>query len=92
MNLTQVARTRSFEKDLDVVPDFIRVKAIFWIGLVESLGLREVRRRPGFHDEPLKGQRQGQRSVRLNQAYRLIYRETRSGLEILLLEVNKHDY
>lgn len=92
MILTRVNRTKTFEKDLDKVPEFIRVKAMFWINLVESLGLAEIRRRPGYHDEPLKGTRQGQRSVRLNKAYRLIYRETRGQVEILLLEVNKHDY
>ena len=27
----------------------------------------------GFHDEPLRGQRHGQRSIRLNRAYRAIY-------------------
>lgn len=59
---------------------------------MEEEGLREVRKRPGFHDEPLKGLRKGQRSVRLNQAYRLIYREVKGHLEILLLEVSKHAY
>jgi proteic killer suppression protein len=90
--MTHVLRTKRFEKDLDRVPEAIRVKVILWVGLVEALGLREVRKRPGYHDEPLKGQRVGQRSVRLNQAYRLIYREIDGHLEILLLEVNKHEY
>lgn len=92
MATTRVERTRKFEKDLDRVPEKIRVKAILWISFVESLGVRDVRKRPGFHDEPLKGSRKGQRSIRLSQAYRLIYRETQGHLEILLLEVNKHDY
>ncbi|MFZ9595385.1 MAG: hypothetical protein ACO3A2_04840 [Bdellovibrionia bacterium] len=90
--MTQVFKAKKFEKDLGRVPEAIRVKAIFWVGLVESLGLREVRKRPGFHDELLRGDRRGQRSVRLNQAYRLIYREVDGHLEILLLEVNKHEY
>ena len=90
--LTRVLRTKKFEKDLDRVPEAIRVKAIFWIGLIEDFGLGEVRKRPGYHDEPLKGDRKGQRSVRLNQAYRLIYREVDGHLEILLLEVSKHEY
>lgn len=77
---TRVQRTKRFEKDLDKV------------GLVEAVGVREVRKRPGYHDEPLRGWRKGQRSVRLNQAYRLIYREVRDHLEILLLEVSKHEY
>lgn len=36
-------------------------------------GLYEVRKIPGYHDEPLKGKRTGQRSIRLNRAYRAIY-------------------
>jgi toxin HigB-1 len=90
--VTIVTRTRALDKQLDQVPRHLRDKAILWIEFVETLGLREVRKRPGFHDEPLKGQRKGQRSIRLNNAYRLIYREVRSGIEILLLEVSKHEY
>jgi len=61
---------------------------------VEEDGMAEVRKLKGFHDEPLKGDRKGQRSVRLNKAYRAIYRETSSDeIEIAeVLEVNKHEY
>jgi len=52
--------------DLNRVPEHIRVKTIFWIELVETLGLLVIRKRSGFHDEPLKGDRKGQRSVRLS--------------------------
>jgi proteic killer suppression protein len=64
------------------------------VALVEESGIREVRRSKGLHDEPLKGKRLGQRSVRLNRAYRAIYRESKTGdLEIVeVLEVNKHEY
>ena len=92
MVVTKVARTRQFEKDLDAVPGNIRVKTVVWINFVENLGLREVRKRPGYHDEPLHGERKGQRSVRLNRAWRLIYREVEGHIQILLLEVMKHDY
>jgi len=65
-----------------------------WVELVEESGIREVRKFKGFHDEPLKGQRQGQRSIRLSQAYRAIYIERVTGkLELIeVVEVNKHDY
>lgn len=90
--LTIVSRGRGFEKSLKRVPDFIRKKTIFWIFLVESKGLSEVMKSPGFHDEPLHGKRQGQRSVRLNRAYRLLYRAVEDRVHIELLEVNKHEY
>ena len=90
--MTRVLQTRQFEKDLDCVPWFIQIKVMAWIEFVELLGLQQVRKRPGYHDEPLKGIRRGQRSVRINKAYRLIYQETKESIEILLLEVHKHEY
>lgn len=53
-----------------------------------------VRKIPSFHDEPLKGDRKGQRSIRLSKAYRAIYKIGKQGnLEIAeIIEVNKHDY
>lgn len=90
--MTKVVLSKGFEKDLRRVPVFIKTKVIFWIELVESIGIREVRKYKGFHDEPLQGPRIGQRSVRLNIQYRLIYKELFNRVEILLLEVNKHEY
>ena len=46
----------------------------------------------GYHDEPLQGIRRGQRSVRMNKAYRLIYRLIEDRVHIEILEVNKHEY
>lgn len=79
---TKVSTAKAFEKQLRTVPEFIRGKVMFWIFLVESNGLAEAMRSPGFHDEPLKGVRSGQRSVRMNRA----------RVHIELLEINKHDY
>ena len=57
-------------------------------------GLREIRKLPGYHDEPLKGDRLGQRSIRLNKAYRAIYIQEKDGAINLIIieEVNKHEY
>ena len=89
---TKVSSTKGFEKDLKKAPDFIRKKVMLWIFLVETNGLAQVMKSPGFHDEPLKGERKGQRSVRMNKAYRLIYRVVEDRIHIELLEVHKHDY
>jgi proteic killer suppression protein len=89
---TKLSRTRLFEKQLAKVPDFIRKKVIFWIFLVEHNGVWEIAKSPGFHDEPLKGARKGQRSVRINKSWRLIYRIIADRVHIELLEVHKHDY
>ncbi len=92
--MTKVSWGQDLEKQLDRIPEIIVRKFRLWASLVEESGIREVRKRKGFHDEPLKGRRTGQRSVRLNRAYRAIYRELSTGdLEIVeVLEVNKHEY
>ncbi|OGT44499.1 MAG: hypothetical protein A3F42_01620 [Gammaproteobacteria bacterium RIFCSPHIGHO2_12_FULL_37_34] len=65
-----------------------------WIDDVEDTGLSEVKKISGYHDEPLKGNRTGQRSIRLSKAYRAIYIIDQEGkIEIVkILEVSKHDY
>ena len=89
---TKVSKSKTFEKQLAKVPDFIQKKVIFWVFLVETSGIAQAMKSPGFHDEPLKGERKGQRSVRMNKAYRLIYQVIQDRVHIELLEVHKHDY
>ena len=76
------------------IPQRIQKTILTWISDVEDAGIRAVRMRKGYHDEPLKGKRKGQRSIRLSRAYRLIYREDSEGKVhlIIILEVSKHDY
>lgn len=92
--MTQVTWGRRVEKQLSKLPDYIVEKFRFWAALVEESGIREVRKSKGFHDEPLRGDRRGQRSVRLNRSYRAIYIEAANGeLELIeVLEVNNHEY
>lgn len=82
------------DKQLRKLPEFVVVKLLAWAKSVELKGLREVRKIPGYHDEPLKGDRLGQRSIRLNKGYRAIYTETHDGSINLVMieEVNKHEY
>ena len=49
---------------------------------------------PGYHDEPLRGPRAGQRSIRLSQVYRAVYTLRRDPMgEIAIIEeVSKHGY
>lgn len=82
------------KKDLQGLPSYIVRKLLAWVEDVENRGLENVRLVPGYHDEPLKGSRKGQRSIRLNKAYRAIYVLKNDGtLEFVeVIEVNKHDY
>jgi len=61
-----------------------------WITFIEKDGLEKIRQIRGYRDEALKGERKGQRSSRLNKAYRVIYKEDGTILEII--EVNNHEY
>jgi len=95
--VTCVSWGKAVDKRLRRIPQEIARKFMFWVALVEESGVWEVRKYKGFHDEPLKGRRRGQRSVRLSRAYRAIYVEHTTGkvemIEMIeVLEVNKHDY
>lgn len=77
-----------------LVPLHIAHKFLKWKTDVQKLGIREVRKSPGYHDEGLKGVDAGRRSVRLNQAWRLFYIETETSTcnIIAVKEINKHEY
>lgn len=94
MIVFKVILTKQAKKDLITLPSYIVRKLLAWVDDVENSGLSEVRKVPGYHDEPLKGDRAGQRSIRLNKAYRAIYVIDQDGkIEIVkVLEVNKHEY
>ena len=81
-------------KQLEKMPVHIIDKLDTWIEAVELDGLERVGRIPGYHDEPLKGNRQGERSIRLSKAYRAIYQIQKEGVDefINIQEVSKHDY
>lgn len=76
------------------LPLHIVDKLYAWARAVNLKGLHKVREIPGYHDEPLKGDRQGQRSIRLSLAYRAIYFESGNGEVNLVVveEVTKHEY
>ncbi len=90
-----VALNRRATKQLRKAPQHVAQKLMEWTEAVETDGLDEVRRIPGFHDEPLRGRRQGQRSIRLSRAYRAIYVVNNEDGDVELVtveEVSKHDY
>lgn len=94
MLIRTVRISQSAKRALGSVPGYILDKLETWVDAVERDGLQEVRKIPGYHDEPLKGKRQGQRSIRLSRAYRAIYVVQNDGpTELVSIEeVSKHDY
>jgi len=52
-----------------------------------------VRKVRGYHDEPLSGDREGQRSFRLSRGWRGFYVIEGDDVQlVMVIEVNKHDY
>jgi toxin HigB-1 len=93
-DIRNVVWQKAVTKQLERIPTHIAKKFYAWVTAVKLAGLRSVRTAPGFHDEPLKGKRLGQRSIRLSREYRAIYEERRDGtIEFVeVIEVNKHEY
>lgn len=92
-DITSVKLSEHAKRDLKKVTLYIALKLQAWIDAVGNNGITEVRKISSYHDEPLKGKRTGQRSIRLNIAYRAIY-VIKNGVVsfIEIQEVNKHDY
>ncbi len=91
--IKEVQLSKQAERDLKKVPLAILRKFDFWVDSIEEIGLQETQKLKGFHDEPLRGKRKGQRSIRLNRAYRAIYKIVRNKVKFIeVLEVNKHGY
>jgi proteic killer suppression protein len=94
LEIYTVVLRKKADADLKKLPKHVIAKLAAWIDAVGHDGLKEVRKTPGYHDEPLLGDRKGQRSIRLSRSYRAIYIIGKSGqMEIIeIIEVNKHDY
>jgi proteic killer suppression protein len=74
-------------------PQYITEKLLNWSKEVEIFGIRTVREHKGYHDEPLKGQPQGERSIRLNKQWRAIYWQDNNDSNLFyVLEVIPHDH
>ncbi len=91
--IRRVELTRRAEKQIRKLPRHIVDNLMLWVVAVELDGVEEVRKVSGYHDEPLKGDRTGQRSIRLSRAYRAIYGIKRDTVQFVSIEeVSKHDY
>ena len=91
--IRRVEITRLAEKQLRKLPRHTVDNLMIWVAAVEHDGLEEVRKVRGYHDEPLKGDRAGQRSIRLSRAYRAVY-EIKAGTArfVSVEQVSKHEY
>jgi proteic killer suppression protein len=83
--------TKNAKKQLEKCPKEIRFKVDVWASDIQKNGIDFVRNQPSYRDEALKGSRKGQRSMRLNRQWRVIYEE-QTGLIIAIQEITPHDY
>ena len=65
--MSEIVLNKRAQKQLRKIPTHIQGELQSWIESVEAFGIEEIRIIPGYHDEPLTGQRSGQRSIRLFQ-------------------------
>ena len=80
-------------KALQKAPLQVQKKFYKWTLLVNISGIETARKISSFHDEPLQGERNGQRSIRLNKQWRALYiEENKQDILITVIEVNAHDY
>ena len=80
-------------KSLKKAPNHIVLKISAWVEMVEQGGIDEARRIPGYHDELLRGELKGKRSIRLSRQWRAIYSIKSKIVEFVLVEkVTPHEY
>ncbi len=93
MTRTVVVSSRA-TRQLREVPEHVARKFGLWVEGVETEGPEQIRKVPGFHDEPLRGQRAGKRSIRLSRSYRATRELRKDDIveSVSVEEVNKHDY
>jgi proteic killer suppression protein len=81
------------EKTLKKLPRHIVENFRAWVRIIKLESLEGARLIKGYHDEPLKGKRVGQRSIRLSKSYRAIYTVKEGKVQIAIVEeINKHEY
>lgn len=92
--LSRVVISKSAQRDVKKAPIQVRRKLALWVRSVETVGIEAVRKVSGYHDEPLHGQRAGQRSIRLSRQWRAVYAVLKEGqVEFVeIQEVNPHAY
>jgi proteic killer suppression protein len=83
---------RSIAKACPTLPPQVLKKYEIWKDIVFRHGPEKLREFPGFNDEKLRGDREGQRSSRLNIQYRVIYAVEEPIVTVRVLGITPHEY
>jgi len=88
----EILEHRRVTRQLDRLPHKIQQRYEIWKEIVIASGPEGLRQIRGFNDEALRGEWKGHRSSRLSQQYRVLYRVERQDVQVLVVNVNAHDY
>jgi len=88
----KILEHKTIARTVKRLPPWIAKEYETWKDLIYRHGPDILRQYRGYHDEPLKGKRKGQRSSRLSRQYRVIYVADRKTITVYVLEVNPHEY
>ena len=79
-------------RQLKRVPKHVLRHYEAWKEVVQTSGPHALRAIPGYHDHALKGEWKGARSSYLTHKWRVIYAVNGEQLQVLVMEVNPHEY
>ena len=82
----------TLRKTIRRLPPPVVKKYELWKDIIFRHGPEKLKEFQGFHDEKLKGKREGQRSSRLSMKYRVIYTVEKEMITVLVLEITPHEY
>lgn len=88
----EIFEHRNLVRRLPRVPVEVLKRYEKWKDVVTISGPEGLRQIKGFHDEALRGEWKGQRSSRLGQQYRVIYRIENQQLYVQGINLTAHDY
>lgn len=88
----QIREHRKLKQVVEKLPLQVVKKYELWKNIVFRHGPDKLREFPGFHDERLKGDREGQRSSRLNIQYRVIYVIEKEIVSVDVIDITPHKY
>ena len=88
----RIREHHNLNKIIAKLPLQVVKKYELWKDIVFRHGPDKLREFPGFHDEKLKGDLEGQRSSRLNMQYRVIYSIEKEIVSVYVIDTTLHKY
>ncbi|OPY82593.1 MAG: hypothetical protein A4E71_03140 [Smithella sp. PtaU1.Bin162] len=88
----RIREHHNLDKIIAKLPLQVVKKYELWKDIVFRHGPEKLREFPGFHDEKLRGELEGQRSSRLNMQYRVVYSIEKKMVTVYVIDITPHKY